>query len=189
MPDGTGFNLLEQFQNPKFQVIFTTGHNDFAIKAFKHSAIDYLLKPIEKEELIPAIDRAVEQINIANKGEKIEFMLSSLEQNKFTKLALPSADGIEFVEKNDIIFCEADGSYTQIHLINDKKILSSYNLKKIGDLLSDKHFFRVHKSFVISLQHIEKVNHSEGGVVVMSNTHSIPIARRRKDEFLKFIGL
>lgn len=189
MPDGTGFNLLEQFPSRNFQVIFTTGHNDYAIKAFKHSAIDYLLKPVEKEDLYSAVDRAILQVKQANSTKKIEFMLNSLKNNNFSKLALPVADGVEFLNKPEILYCEADGSYSHIHLVNGDKIIVTYNLKKMSDLLGEKDFYRIHKSYIIALEAIEKILHSEGGSVVLSNQKIIPLARRRKEEFLKLLGL
>lgn len=189
MPDGTGFNLLEQFPSRNFQVIFTTGHNDYAIKAFKHSAIDYLLKPVEKEDLNSAINRAILQLNQTYNSQKIAFMLNSLENNNFSKLAIPVIDGIEFLSKNEILYCEADGSYSHIHLFNGSIITTTYNLKKISDLLGEKSFYRVHKSYIIALEAIDKILHSEGGSVVLNNQKTIPIARRRKEDFLKLLGL
>ena len=189
MPDGTGFQLLEHFKNPTFQVIFTTGHNAFAIKAFKHSAIDYLLKPIQKEELFDAIDRAILQINQSNNHEKIELMLESLENSKFNKLAIPGVSGIDFVDKKEIFCCEADGSYTTFHLMNGTKLTCTYNLKKVDDLLNGNSFFRIHKSYIIALNSIDKILHADGGFVLLKNQMEIPIARRRKDEFLKLLGL
>ena len=189
MPDGNGFDVLAAFAEPSFQVIFTTGHHDYAIEAFRHSAIDYLLKPVQSEELHQALDKIKPASNLQNQHEQMKLMLESLKSQDFSKLAIPSVEGYEFVEKKDIIYCEADGSYAKIHLEDGKSILSTHNLKRIDQLLASDGFFRVHKSYIIALKHIKKILHTEGGQVVLNNELQIPIARRRKEEFLNLLGL
>jgi len=189
LPDGTGFDLLEAFPNPNFQVIFTTGHNKYAIKAFKHSAIDYLMKPVEKVELIEAIGKANQQKGNSSNIKKLELMIKSLQQNSFSKIALPSMDSCEFINKEEIICCESDSNYTFLYLIDNRKLITTLSLKKVCELLTDQIFFRVHKSFVININFIKKIMKSDGGQVVLDNDMQIPIARRRKEEFMQLIGM
>ncbi len=189
MPDGTGFDLLNKFSNPNFQVVFTTGHNAYAIKAFKHSAIDYLLKPVQKNEFLDAVEKVKKLSSFSNKQDQLTLMLKALKDQEYSKIAIPSVEGYEFVEKNDIVCCEADGSYTTIHLNANKKVISSYNLKRLNDLLQENGFFRIHKSYIINTKFIKKILNSDGGSVLLENEMLIPIARRRKDEFLQNLGL
>jgi two-component system LytT family response regulator len=187
--DGTGFDLLELFPNPTFQVIFATGHNEYAIKAFKHSAIDYLMKPVEKQGLESAIDKVFQQKNNSGNTQKLELMIKSLQQNKFSKLALPSMDSCEFVNKEEIICCESESNYTYFYLSDDRKVLSTMNLKRVSEILTDANFFRIHKSFLININFIKKTLKTEGGIVILENNLEIPIARRRKDEFMNLLGI
>ena len=156
LTDGTGFELLEMFPNPSFQVVFATGHNEYAIKAFKHSAIDYLMKPVEQEGLELAIEKALSQKNNSGNTQKLELMIKSLQQNKFSKIALPSMDSCEFVNKEEIICCESDSNYTYFHLADNRKIVSTINLKKVSEILSDINFYRVHKSYIVNINFIKK---------------------------------
>lgn len=189
LADGTGFDLLEMFPNPSFQVIFATGHNEYAIKAFKHSAIDYLMKPVEKQGLESAIDKVFQQKNNSGNTKKLELMIKSLQQNKFSKIALPSTDSCEFVNKEEIICCESDSNYTFFYLSDKRKVLSTMTLKSVCEILTDVNFYRVHKSFLININFIKKTLKAEGGIVVLENNLEIPIARRRKEEFLELLGM
>lgn len=189
MPDGSGFDLLEQFQKPNFQVIFITGHNEFAIKAFEHSAIDYILKPVQEKDLSRAIEKAIYLVDRLHNVEKIELMLRSLENKEFSKLALPSMNSFEFINKKDIICCEADSNYTHVYLSDQRKLTTTNTLKKMDEILTERNFFRVHKSFIININFVKKVSKSEGGYVLMENNENIPMARRRKDEFLALLGM
>ena len=189
LPDGISFEILSQFPNKNFQVIFTTGHNEYAIKAIKHSAIDYLLKPIPENDFVSAVHKAINLHGNKVNAQKLELMLSNLSNNEFSKIAIPSMDGFEFIDKKQIVCCEADVSYTTFHLADNQKIVSTNNIKKIEDVLSEKNFFRLHKSFIVNIKHIRKVFKTDGGSVLMSNNVTIPIARRRKDEFMKLLSL
>ncbi|MGB1017676.1 MAG: LytR/AlgR family response regulator transcription factor [Chitinophagales bacterium] len=188
LTDGTSFEILSNFPNRNFQVIFTTGHNDYAIKAIKHSAIDYLLKPVQEDEFTEAVEKAMQLDGNKSNAQKLELMLSNITKNEFSKIAIPSIDSFEFINKNNIIYCKADVSYTTIYLEN-KKIVSTNNIKKIEDILTESNFFRLHKSFIVNIDKIQKVLKTEGGSVIMPNDVQIPIARRRKDEFMKMLGI
>lgn len=189
LSDGMSFEILSNFPNRNFQVIFTTGHNDYAIKAIKHSAIDYLLKPVIEEEFKLAVEKAIKLHGDKSNAKKLELMLSNLSKNEFSKIAIHSIDGIEFIDKKDILYCEADVSYTTFYLENNKKIVSTNNIKKMESILLENNFFRLHKSFIVNIDKIQKVFKTEGGSVLMQNDITIPIARRRKDEFMKILGV
>lgn len=189
LTDGTSFEILSKFPNRNFQVIFTTGHNDYALKAIKHSAIDYLLKPVQEDEFKLAVEKAIQLHGDKSNAQKLELMLSNLNKNEFSKIAIHSIDGIEFINKKDVLYCEADVSYTTFFLENDKKVVSTNNIKKVESILLENNFFRLHKSFIVNIDKIKKVYKTEGGSVMMQNEVVISIARRRKDEFMKILGI
>lgn len=189
LTDGMSFEILANFPNRNFQVIFTTGHNDYAIKAIKHSAIDYLLKPVQESEFNEAVEKAIKLYGNKSNTQKLELMLSNMSKNEFSKIAIHSIDGVEFIDKKDILYCEADVSYTTFFLENNFKIVSTNNLKKVESILIENNFFRLHKSFIVNIDKIKKVYKTEGGSVLMKNETNIPIARRRKDEFMKKLGI
>lgn len=189
LPDGNSFEILTAFPNKNYQTIFITGHNEYAIKAIKHSAIDYLLKPIQESDFILAVHKAIQMHGNKMNNLKLELMLANIGKNEFSSVAIPSIDGTEFFDKQDVICCEADVSYTKFYLTGDRVVLSTNNIKKIEDLLTEKEFFRVHKSYIVNLKHIRKVLKADGGAVLLSNGIKIPIARRRKEEFMKLLNL
>lgn len=189
LPDGTGFDLLEAFPKPSFQVIFTTGHNEYAIKAFKHNAIDYLLKPIDSLELKSALDKVEHYSGNTDHYKKLENMLISLEQNVFSKIVIPAMDSFEFLSKKDIWLCESDGNYSNIYLSDGRKILSTLTLKKLEEILTERNFFRVHKSYIININAIKKISKTENGLILLENNLEVPIARRRREEFFQIMGI
>jgi two-component system, LytTR family, response regulator len=185
----TGFDLLTQLKNYNFAVIFTTAYSEFAIKAFKFSAIDYLLKPIDIEELRGAIKK-VGRRNSNDIEEKINQLFQNL-QSKNTdnyKLALPTSDGLVFVRVSDILYCVASSNYTEINMVDSKKHLVSRTLKEYEDILVEQNFFRIHNSYLINLNRIKKYVRGEGGYVVMNNDVSLDVSKRKKDGFLSRIG-
>lgn len=181
----TGFDLLQQFKNPYFKVIFVTGHNQYALNAIKFSALDYLLKPINAVELVNAVQKAKLQIEYEHRVDNLLNLFETLKnpKDKKNKIAVVSQPGIELIPVEDIIRCEASGGYTVLHLRNNKKIISSKDLKSFAELLEDYDFFRIHDSHLISYAHISKVLTEDGGVVLTSDGNKIPISRRRKNEF------
>ena len=199
MGDGTGFDLLDQFYHKnkfsltnanKFKVIFTTAYDQFAIKAIKFSALDYLLKPILAEELITAVEKfridtyqlqLLESINVLTENQK--------SQNKlFNKIALNTGDSLDIHNIGDIIRCESQSNYTMFYLKNKKSLLVSKTLKEFDDMLSGQGFYRIHNSHLINLAYITKVIKSEGGTVTMEDGSHVPISRNKKDEFFKLIS-
>jgi two-component system LytT family response regulator len=185
----TGFDLLARIKSINFEVIFTTAHSEYAIKAFKFSAIDYLLKPIDIEELKSALDKVEKKLH-SNISERLEHLMQNLKpapaQNY--KLALPTTDGLIFVRIDEIIYCEASSNYTQIFTHDGKKHVVSRTLKEYEDLLGDHSFFRIHNSFLINLNSIKKYVRGEGGYVIMTNDKSLDVSKRKKEGFLSRMG-
>jgi two-component system LytT family response regulator len=185
----TGFDLLARLDRVDFDVIFVTAHSEYAIKAFKFSAIDYLLKPIDIEELKRALVR-VEMKSNNDMAGRLEQLFENLKPKSghAHKIAIPIADGLVFVNTEDIIYCEASSNYTQIFLNDGKKYVVSRTLKEYEELLAEHEFFRIHNSFVINLNAIKKYVRGDGGYVVMSNDAALDVSKRRKEAFLERFG-
>jgi two-component system LytT family response regulator len=183
MPRLNGFQLLDALKKQDFAIIFTTAYDQFAVKAFKYSAIDYLLKPIDDEDLIRAVHKA------KSKGQSIQPQLEVLEkqlqspQKPPEKIALAYQDGYVFVNPQEIIYCESDNNYTKFHLSNGQSLISTKSLKEVEEILEDLSFFRIHKQYLINLNHIKKYVKHNGPYVVMNNGIDLTIARNRKDDF------
>ena len=190
MPDGTGFDLLGKVKDQKFDVIFTTATDKYAIKAIKYSAMDYLLKPIDIEELVLAVKKVKEKKSSSGSAENLAFLLQNLQQKNenYAKITLPVANAYEVVNIRDIIRCEAEGSYTTFYLVNNKKIVVSVNLKYYEDLLPEKDFFRIHHHHLINMTHVIRFLKVDGGYAIMSDGAQVELARRKKDEFLERLG-
>jgi two-component system LytT family response regulator len=184
----TGFDVLDQLNTIDFEVIFTTAYQEYAVKAFRYSAIDYLIKPINPNELETAMQRAIRNVRLQQSSttEQIKILQQQLDPaQKFTdKIAVPTPEGLLFVSTGDVIYCQGQSNYTEIFLVNGQKLTSSHTLKLYEEMLSGPNFFRAHKSFLINLQHIEMYRRGEGGTAVMSNGREIEIARRNKTGFL-----
>lgn len=185
----TGFDLLTRIKDINFEVIFTTAHSEYAIKAFKFSAIDYLLKPIDIEELKHAIEKVNKKLhdNISLRLQHLVQNLRSTSSENY-KLALPTTDGLLFVKVSNIVYCEASSNYTEIVTEDGKKHIVSRTLKEYDEMLADHNFFRIHNSYLINLNAIKKYVRGDGGYVVMNNDHSLDVSKRKKDSFLVRIG-
>lgn len=185
----TGFDLLTKLDNINFEVIFTTAYSEYAIKAFKFSAIDYLLKPIDIDDLKRAIAKVEKRVG-DSLGQRIQQLMSNLKSSSAEnyKLALPTTDGLIFVKVSDILYCEASSNYTEITLMDNKKYVVSRTLKEYEDLLSEYDFFRIHNSFLINLNAVKKYVRGEGGYVIMVNDKSLDVSKRKKESFLSRIG-
>ncbi len=183
MPFLNGFDLLETLPEINFHVIFTTAFDKYALKAIKFSALDYLLKPIEEEELNLAVQKFLKQESKTNK-KQFSSLIDNVKNKKFNKIAIPSIDGIEFVEISEIIRCQSDSNYTKLYLNNKKEIVSSKTLKEYELLLKEYGFARVHNSDMINLAHMKKYIKGDGGTVIMNDGSEVEVSRRRKDEFL-----
>lgn len=180
MPDGTGFNLLQQLEKRDFDVIFTTAFDQFAIKAIKFSALDYLLKPIDPEELIDAVDKVIN--NQKEKKENLNVLLENVEDGKEPdKIVLSTSEGMHIIELQNIIRCQADDYYTLYFLNDGKKIMVSKTLKESEKLLDSSNFIRPHKSHLVNISYIKTYVKSDGGYLILADGTQIPVARRKKD--------
>ncbi|MBV1924767.1 MAG: LytTR family DNA-binding domain-containing protein [Flavobacteriaceae bacterium] len=186
MPEMNGFEFLKNIQNISLEVIFTTAYDEFALKAFQASAIDYLLKPIDKEGLVSAVKKMQEKKKPNLLPEQMEILYDSLNTKKHIKerIAVPTQEGLYFVKIKEIMYCISDSNYTNIHLINNKKLLVSRTLKEIELMLEGSGFLRIHHSYLINLQKIEKYIRGDGGYVVMDDKKSLSVSRSRKEALL-----
>jgi len=191
MQGETGFDLLEQLGKINFEIIFTTAHNEYAVKAFKFSAIDYLLKPIDIDELVNAVQKASDKIEQDTTKQRYELIVENLQGQKstFNKIALPTAEGLVFVQVSDIIRCESEDNYTHFFLLNGERILVSKTIKYFEELLTDQDFFRIHQSHLININHIKEYHKGEGGYAVMSDASSVIVSRRKKEAFLAKLSI
>ena len=170
----SGFDLLKQCEIKKFEVIFVTAHNQFGIEAVKAHALDYILKPINKVELLISIENAVRVIQAKK---------SSTNEKSSTRISLPTMEGLTFIEVKDIVFIESEGRYTRFHLNNDSKLLVSKNLGEYEEEMEKKGFARIHHSYIVNLAYVEKYIRGRGGYVVLKNGKSLDVSTRKKDDF------
>lgn len=186
---GTGFDVLAQTSNISFQTIFTTAFNRFAIDAFRHHAVDYLLKPLNPVHVIEATKRCIDNIEKNRNGIQLAQLLVKMQQSNESKpkMAIPSQDGIEFIEITDIIYCEAKGNYSDLWLQSGKKITASRKLKELQEMLPEHLFFRTHNSYVVNIQYVDKYHKGRGGYLVLSTGISLPISTTRKEDFLSWL--
>ena len=186
MPDGSGFDVLEKLSDLKFEVIFTTATDKFAVKAIKYSALDYLLKPIDPADLISAVQKILDRNKKISNEENLWSLLENVRQNEsqFSKITLPTGHAYEIVLIKDIIRCEANDNYTNVYLANGKKFLVSGTLKHYEDLLPAADFVRVHHSHLININHMLRFLKEDGGYTVMSDGSKVEVSRRKREDFL-----
>jgi two-component system LytT family response regulator len=189
MPRMNGFEMLNALPEKNFHIIFTTAYDQYAIKAIKYAAFDYLLKPIDIEELKTAIEKIDIKENNQTK-KQVELLQQNMQhpKNKLHKLAIPTLEGLLFYDINDIIHLEANSNYTNIYFTNKPKITASKTLKEFEELLSEDIFFRIHHSHLINLNYIKRYIKGDGGQIELQNGTFVDVSRRKKDEFLKAIG-
>ncbi|MEX0290834.1 MAG: LytR/AlgR family response regulator transcription factor [Flavobacteriaceae bacterium] len=187
MPRMSGFDVLQQLSPIYFQVIFVTSYDRYAIKAIKFSALDYLLKPVDVDELIGAVSKVKNQLSSPGNAHHYQSVINNIQytSGKIDKLAIPTFEGIDFYNTEDIIYCQAEGNYTTLFMLLNKKEVVSRNLKDFENLLTGSGFCRVHKSYLINMKHIHKYVRGDGGYVVLSEDHHVDISRRRKEAFLR----
>jgi two-component system LytT family response regulator len=186
MPKQNGFELLESFPEPDFNVIFTTAYDKFAIKAFKYAALDFLLKPIDADDLTATIERYQKKRSSVERS-KIELLLQQLQPKRMQKIPLPTQDGILFVQPDDIVHFESSSNYCRIHFLNKQKLLIAKTLKEVEELLKEHSFYRVHNSHLINLSHISRYVKADGGYIEMVDGSNITISRQKKDEFVTLL--
>lgn len=185
----TGFDILKQLPEINFEVIFTTAYDKYAVQAFKFSAVDYLLKPVDADELQTAIQKLsdkVSQKDIAGKFDTLFYNLKNI-QSSSKRICVPVVSGLIFIQTDDIIRCESNINYTTLFLKNKQKLLVAKTLKEFEAMLTDYNFYRVHNSHLINLAYIKNYNKGKGGSVIMDDGSEIEVSTRRKDEFLKML--
>jgi two-component system LytT family response regulator len=189
MDDGTGMDLMQQLSSFDFQLVFITAFNKYAIDAFKFSAIDFLLKPVNSYELIRSVDRAQKNIKSKKLAQQLTVLQESLQTIKSTdkKIVLNDSESMHFIKISEIIRCEADGAYTKFIFAQRKEILVSSTLKDYEEILLPYGFSRVHNSHIINLNKIIRFDRKDGGFLVMENNDTVPISKRKKDELAHII--
>jgi len=189
MPQLNGFQVLEAVSGVPFSLVFVTAYDKFALKAFRYSAIDYLLKPIDTQELIQAVERVEKSRQTA--PEQIDHLKGQLANTAKTlpdKIALPYQNGVTFVDLKDIIYCESDDNYTKFYLADGQPCLVTKPLRDIQELLEERRFLRVHRQYLVNLDHIRKFVRGEGSYLIMTNQQSIPVSRAQKDRLMERFG-
>jgi len=188
MPLMNGFELLEQFKEIPFSVIFTTSYDQYAIKAIRFSALDYLLKPIDPKELVDAVNKVVLH-KTPPSVEQFNMLMDQMRHKEkgFTKIAVPTFDGFELIPVEQVLRCEADDNYTHLFLKNKSKITACRTMKEVEEQLQDFPFFiRVHHSYIVNLNEVTKYVRGEGGYLVMTDGSTVNVSRSRKDSLMKW---
>ena len=186
MPKMNGFEMLEQLPSINFDLIFTTSYDQYALKAFRFSAIDYLLKPIDREELQKAVQKIVQRTQVPT-AQQLEILFQKMHRGSalVSKIALPTMEGLQMVTIDSIISCDSDSNYTIIRMKNKEKLVVSRTLKDVEELLEDHAFTRVHHSYLVNLNEVVKYVKGEGGYLVMSDGATIDVSRSKKEILLK----
>ena len=187
MPAMDGFQFIQKLQNKEVAVIITTAYNQYAIKALKHEAIDYLLKPIDSDDLKDTIVKIRKYQTRNLTAEKLERILLRHNANSSLRKITLNTDGkLLFLENDDILYAESDGNYSTIYLSDGQKIVLTKKLKEVGEMLPSDSFFRIHNSYIINLNKIKEFLKTDGYVILKSN-HKIPVSRQKKSDFLDLI--
>jgi two-component system LytT family response regulator len=186
----TGFDLLKQVEKINFEVIFTTAYDKYAVQAFKFSAIDYLLKPIDSGDLNDAINKVQNKVAKNDTAAKLDTLFHNLNnmQGAVKKICVPVVSGLVFLDISEIIRCESDINYTTIYLKDKQKLVVAKTLKEFEEMLSEYSFFRIHNSHLINLAYVKSYNRGKGGSVILVDGTEVEVSTRRKDNFLKKMG-
>ena len=189
MPNEYGFELFKYFENINFEVIFTTAYKNYAIDAIRHSALDYLLKPINYIDLLSAIKRFEAHRDTLKRQERISLLLENLssDNSSFNKIALPTQNGYELQKLNNIMYCQSDSNYCKIICIDGKEFLLAKTLKYVEELLASELFLRIHKSFLVNLNYVAKFDKVNDLIVTLTNGEQLPVSIRKKEQFLNAI--
>lgn len=186
MDDGTGFDVLEQIRYKDFQLIFVTAHDEYALRAFRYSAIDYLTKPVDPDLLQDALLKVRENSEKYDLNLKLEALVQN--RSKVQKLALPSLKGIELVKKEEVVRCESSNNYTVFHLKDKKQIVVTKTLKEFEEMLSPEGFFRIHQSHLVNLDAVVRFLKEDGGYALMEDGTRVEVSRRKKEAFVQAIS-
>lgn len=189
MDDGTGFDLLRLLPNPTFQLVFTTAHQKYAIEAFKFCAIDYLLKPVSPTDVANTFERAFKNIRNNDLGKQLSVLMNQLsyKNENDKKIVLKDIEATYFIKVSDILYCEAEGTYTKFYFSNNSPILVSKNLKEYESMLEPLGFIRTHHSYLANPSKIKMFDKTDGGVLVLEGGLTVPISQRKKDFVLNFL--
>lgn len=185
MPGMNGFEMLEHIGRSEFELIFTTSYSEYAIKAIKHSALDYLLKPIDKDELIQAVQKAsknVAPLSSSRVGHLLELLAS---KNASKRFGISTSEGMTILNTADIVYCESEGPYCKFYFAGNKTLVASRTLKETEEALHDADFCRIHNSYLVNMKFVERYIRGEGGEVVLTNGKKLPVSRTKKQEFLQ----
>jgi two-component system LytT family response regulator len=191
LDDGSGFDLLKALSTEKtsFKVIFVTSHNEFAIQAFRFSAIDYLLKPVDADDLVDAVKKVEASLSVKNQQPDLTILLDNIrQQGKPQKIALATGDSIMVYKIETILRCESQRNYTMFHFENDKPLLVSKTMKEYEELLSSHGFERVHNSHLINMSFVKRYVKSDGGYIEMTDGANIPVAQAKKEQVVKILS-
>lgn len=190
MPNGNGFDLLKKFDKIFFEIIFTTAYDHYAIKAIKYSALDYLLKPIDIDDLQEAVEKVISRKKKPQQTEQsIQLLLNAITDNRaIQKIVIPDHEGVTMVKVGDIVKCQSDSNYTTIYMANGTKLTSTKTLKDYAQMFEGMPFLRVHNSYLINLDHIKRYVKGDGGYVVMSDDTIVEVSRRRKTELISLLA-
>jgi two-component system LytT family response regulator len=190
MPDGDGFQLLEKLENPRFQLIFITAYDKYAIRSFKYSAVDYLLKPIDPEDMIRAVTRAKGRLGKGESGIELKVLMENLrvQDTSPRKIIVPDQNGFVVIRQDEVIRVEADGNYSTIKLSSGNEVVASKPIKYFEEMLEDSQFVRIHNSHLVNINHIVKYIKGRGGIAITSDGAEIEVSRRKKDDFLRALG-
>lgn len=187
MPDGTGFDVLRAIPNKKFDVIFITAHEEFAIKAIKFSALDYILKPVDAEELKRAVEKALLSMEHRKEDAQFDALQNNIQPQQKRRLVLKTQESVHVVDLDQIIRCEADRNYTSFFLTENRKILVSKTLKEYETLLTGYNFLRVQQSHLINLDYVDRYDKGNGGSVVMKDGSEVPLSPAKREIFFKIL--
>lgn len=189
LKDGSGFDILRKLEVISIPVIFITAYEEFAIQAFKFSALDYLLKPIDPDELQQAVLKAKQQIEKERIADRLEvFTQHFKEVESKRRMVLKTADAIFFIQLEDIIYCQAEGAYTRFFLANEKPILVSRSLGEYEEMINSRHFIRVHQSFLVNMNRVIRYEKGDGGNLIVYREQSIPVSTRKKEAVLEYMN-
>ena len=187
MPKANGFQLLEHFKDSSFEVIFVTAYDSYAIKAIRFSAADYILKPINFNDLKVAVDKVAKRIRLKEENDRIKQLFRNIHQPQNPRIGLPTADRIEFVELDKIIRCQGEGNYTHFYFEENRHLLVAKTLVEFEDLLQEYSFIRIHKTHLVNLKHVVAYLKTDGGALQLSNGDLVSVSRRRKEFVQKIL--
>ena len=190
MPRKNGFEVIQSFPDPFFDVIFTTAYNQFALKAFRFAALDYLLKPIDAEDLVASVSRSSKKMLYGNVKDQLSILMQQYAQPDVLpgKVSFSTQQAIHFISPGNIVYCESDSNYSTLYFIDRTKMVVSKTLKEVEETLVHYHFLRIHHSYVINLKHVSRYVKNDGGSIEMITGAQLPISRQRKQEILKVLA-